>query len=235
MTTVLIADDHAAIRTGLRMIIESADDLEVVGEASDGAVAVRNARALRPDVVLMDVRMPGTDGIEATRVLAAENMAVLVLTTYDEDEAVFGAIRAGAAGFLLKTVDAPDLIAAVRRVAAGEGAIAPAVARRVFAAVGGARGAAGESDAERRRAARSRLETAALTERETQILAEIGRGASNGDIAARNGITLGTTKSHVSRILAKLGVESRTQAALLGRDAGLAASDRANGVPERDR
>lgn len=224
MTTVLIADDHAAIRAGLRMILESADDIEVVGEAADGAVAMRNARALRPDVVLMDVRMPGTDGIEATRALAGEGMAVLVLTTYDEDEAVFGAIGAGAAGFLLKTIDAPDLIAAVRRVAAGEGAIAPAVARRVLAAVAGEDGAPSSpdrADAHRRSEAISRLEAAGLTPRERAILGEIGEGASNGQIAQHGGITLGTTKSHVSRILAKLGVSSRTQAALLARDAGL--------------
>lgn len=223
MTSVLIADDHSAIRAGLRMILERADDIEVVGEAADGAVAVRNATRLQPDVVLMDVRMPGTDGIEATARLAAEGVAVLVLTTYDEDEAVFGAIRAGAAGFLLKTVEAPDLIAAVRRVAAGEGAIAPGVARRVFAAVAGEApgGDSDRGDAARRADATARLAGANLTDREAELLAEIGRGASNGDVAARLGITLGTTKSHVSHILAKLGLESRTQAALLARDAGL--------------
>ncbi|MGO2111315.1 MAG: response regulator [Pseudoclavibacter sp.] len=243
MTTVLIADDHAASRSGLRMILEHADDIEVVGEAADGAVAVRNARALRPDVVLMDVRMPGTDGIEATRELAADGVAVLVLTSYDGDDAVFGAIRAGAAGFLLKTVEAPDLLDAVRRVASGEGTIAPGVARRVLAAVAdhdavrpAATGAAaGPSPTGGRESATAhvpasteppstpsrRVADAGLTDRETELLIEIGRGASNSHIATRLGISLGTTKTHVSSILAKLGVESRTQAALLARDAGL--------------
>ncbi|GGA75875.1 DNA-binding response regulator [Pseudoclavibacter endophyticus] len=230
MTTVLIADDHAAIRAGLRMVLEHADGIEVVGEAADGAVAIRNARALRPDVVLMDVRMPGTDGIEATRELAAAGMAVLVLTSYDGDEAVFGAIRAGAAGFLLKTVEAGDLIEAVRRVAQGEGAIAPSVARRILAAVAGSEVGPSSADGHRDGAPRgglgaeaaARVASAGLTERELELLGEIGRGASNGAIARRLGITVGTTKSHVSSILAKLGLESRTQAALVARDAGVA-------------
>src|SRR5688572_5768302 len=132
---VLIADDHAAIRAGLRLVLDGADDIAVVGEAADGAVAVRQAAALRPDVVLMDIRMPQTDGIAATRAIVAEGLAeVLVLTTFDIDEYVFGALRAGAAGFLLKTVEPAALIDAVRRVAAGDGVIAPEVTRRLLAA-----------------------------------------------------------------------------------------------------
>lgn len=212
MIRVLLADDHAAIRAGLRMILEAAGDIEVVGEASDGAVAVRNARALSPDVVLMDMRMPGVDGATATRELAAEGVRVLVLTTYDEDDVVFAAISAGAAGFMLKTSEPSELVDAIRRVAAGQGVVAPEVTGRVLQAVG-QRDAPGES------AEAVRVREAGLTERELEILAAIGRGASNGDIAGEFHITLGTTKSHVSRILAKLAVDSRTRAALLARDA----------------
>lgn len=212
MIRVLLADDHAAIRAGLRMILEAAGDIEVVGEASDGAVAVRNARALSPDVVLMDMRMPGVDGATATRELAAEGVRVLVLTTYDEDDVVFAAISAGAAGFMLKTSEPRELVDAIRRVAAGLGVVAPEVTGRVLQAVG-QRDAPGES------AEAVRVREAGLTERELEILAAIGRGASNGDIAGEFHITLGTTKSHVSRILAKLAVDSRTRAALLARDA----------------
>lgn len=212
MIRVLLADDHAAIRAGLRMILEAAGDIEVVGEASDGVVAVRNARALSPDVVLMDMRMPGVDGATATRELAAEGVRVLVLTTYDEDDVVFAAISAGAAGFMLKTSEPRELVDAIRRVAAGQGVVAPEVTGRVLQAVG-QRDAPGES------AEAVRVREAGLTERELEILAAIGRGASNGDIAGEFHITLGTTKSHVSRILAKLAVDSRTRAALLARDA----------------
>ena len=139
MIRVLLADDHAAIRAGLRMLLATAGDIEVVGEAADGATAVANARALRPDVVLMDVRMPGTDGVTATRQVVEEGLAdVLVLTTFDLDEYVFGALRAGAAGFLLKSAEANDLVDAVRHVAAGDGVVAPEVTRRVLAELAGA-------------------------------------------------------------------------------------------------
>ncbi|WP_282852081.1 response regulator [Gulosibacter sediminis] len=210
MTRVLLADDHAAIRAGLRMMLEAADDIEVVGEASDGATAIGNARALKPDVVLMDMRMPGVDGAEATRVLAAEGTRVLVLTTYDEDDVVFAAINAGAAGFLLKTAEPSELVDAIRRVARGQGVVAPEVTARVLQAAAGARSET---------PAAAQVRGAGLTERELEILGAIGRGATNGEIAGELHITLGTTKQHVSRILAKLGVSSRTQAALLARDA----------------
>lgn len=207
---VLLADDHAAVRAGLRMVLESADGVEVVGEAGDGAAAVLNARALRPDVVLMDVRMPGTDGIEATAQITQAGLAqVLVLTTFDLDDAVFGALRAGAAGFLLKSASAGELIAAVRRVADGDGALSPEVVRRVLeAAVAGSAAPASEpgdgigGD---------------LTERERDVLDGMGRGLSNAAIASELVITEATAKTHVSRVLAKLGVTSRVQAALLAR------------------
>jgi DNA-binding NarL/FixJ family response regulator len=143
MITVLLADDHAAIRAGLRMMISTAEDIEVVGEAAEGRAAVTNARALRPDVVVMDVRMPGVDGVEATAQIVSEGLSqVLVLTTFDVDEVVFGALEVGAAGFLLKTAEPEAIIAAIRAVAAGDGVVAPEVTRRVLAAVAAPDGSA---------------------------------------------------------------------------------------------
>ncbi|MGO1318108.1 MAG: response regulator [Cellulomonadaceae bacterium] len=211
MIRVLVADDHAAIRSGLRLMLEGSGDVEVVGEASDGAAAVINARALRPDVVLMDVRMPAVDGIEATRTIVDEGLAdVLVLTSFDLDEYVLGALRAGAAGFLLKTVDAPTLQRAVRHVAAGEGMLAPEVTRRVL----------GQIAAEPAVAAAVPL-LDELTAREVEVLALVGRGLSNADIAADLVISEATVKTHVSRVLAKLGCASRVQAAIRARESGL--------------
>lgn len=209
---VLVADDHEAIRGGLRLLLEAAG-LIVVGEAGDGAAAVRNARALRPDVVLMDVRMPGTDGIAATRAIVDEGLAqVLVLTTFDLDDAVFGALRAGAAGFLLKTADAPTIIDAVHRVARGEGVMAPEVTRRVldaFAAIPDPRAAAPHPG------------IAALTDRERDVLVCLGEALSNADTAARLHISTATAKTHVSRVLAKLGCATRLQASVIARESGL--------------
>ena len=209
---VVVADDQAAIRTGLAMILGSAPDIEVVAEAGDGLEALALARRLTPDLVLMDIRMPGVDGIEATRRLVREGVCdVLVLTTFDLDTYVDGALAAGAAGFLLKTVEAPALIAAVRAVARGDGVLAPEVTRRVL----------------------SRLPTAAnpattpppgldeLTARERDVLACLGRGLSNAEIATELVISEATTKTHVSRVLAKLGLRSRVQAAIAARTAGL--------------
>jgi DNA-binding NarL/FixJ family response regulator len=208
---VVVADDQAAIRTGLVMILDSAPDITVVGEAADGLAAVTMARDRKPDVVLMDIRMPGIDGIEATRRLVGESVCeVLVLTTFDLDEYVDSALAAGAAGFLLKSVEAPALLAAVRAVARGDGVLAPEVTRRVIARLG----------APARRPVRPPgLDD--LTPRETDVLACLGRGLSNAEIAATLVITEATTKTHVSRVLTKLGLRSRVQAAIAAQDAGL--------------
>ncbi len=225
MIRVLLADDHGAIRAGLRLLLETTDDVQVVGEAADGGAAVTNARALRPDVVLMDVRMPGVDGVAATRTIVEERLAeVLVLTTFDLDEYVFGALRAGAAGFLLKSAEPAALVDAVRRVAAGDGVVAPEVTRRVIAAfaagvpapaapVGPVAAPAG--------APPSGSLPDGLTPRELDVLAALGRGLSNQAIADELVITEATAKTHVSRVLAKLGVTSRVQAAIAAREAGV--------------
>ena len=209
---VLLADDHAAIRSGLRLMLEQSGGITVVGEASDGAAAVTNARSLRPDVVLMDIRMPDVDGIEATRqIIRAHDADVLVLTTFDLDEYVFGALRAGAAGFLLKTVDSATLVDAVLRVAAGEGMLAPEVTRRLLTEFAAAPTTVAEAPAT----------LADLTPREHEVLVGLGQGLSNGDIGAQLVISEATVKSHVSHVLAKLDCSSRMQAAVLAREAGL--------------
>lgn len=210
---VIVADDHAAIRSGLRLILEADGDLTVVAEAADGTSAVTNARALRPDVVLMDIRMPGTDGIAATRTIVADGLAeVLILTTFDLDEYVFGALRAGAAGFLLKTADASTLVDAVRRVAAGEGVVAPEVTRRLLNAF---------AQMPERVAPEDAADLAGLTDREREVLAGLGQGLSNAGLASTLGFSEATAKTHVSRVLAKLGCTSRVQAAILARERGL--------------
>ena len=220
---VLVADDHAAIRAGLRLLLEAADGVEVVAEAADGDAAVTNTRALRPDVVLMDLRMPGTDGVEATRTITAEGLAdVLVLTTFDLDEYVHGALAAGAAGFLLKSAEPADLVRAVRQVAAGDGVLAPEVTRRVLARLGGTAPPPSDAAAPAAvpREADPRLD--GLTPREVDVLTALGRGLSNQEISAELVISEATTKTHVSRVLAKLQVPSRMQAAVVARRCGLA-------------
>ncbi|MGW0249516.1 response regulator [Nocardia goodfellowii] len=207
---VLIADDHGAIRAGLRMILDSAEDIEVVGEAADGDVAVAQTRALRPDVVLMDVRMPGVDGITATERITAGNLArVLILTTFDLDEYVFRTLRAGAAGFVLKSTSGAALVDSVRAVAAGDGVLAPEVTKAVITAFA-------SSAAETQTPAPAGL--ADLTDREREVLDCLGDGLSNAQIAERLFIGETTVKTHVSRVLTKLGVRSRVQAAIVARE-----------------
>jgi DNA-binding NarL/FixJ family response regulator len=211
---IIVADDHEVVRTGFAAILDTQPDFTVVGTACDGAEAVRACRELRPDVVLMDVRMPGTDGIEATRQLSAamDGPRVLILTTFDLDEYVYDALCAGASGFLLKDVTAERLFDAVRVVAAGEALLAPTVTRRLIGEFARLRPNA---------AAPSPAGLAALTPRETQVLRLVAEGLSNPEIAARLVVTEETVKTHVSRVLSKLGLRDRTQAVVTAYESGL--------------
>ncbi len=213
MITVLIADDQALVRGGLRMILDAQDDLEVVGEAADGREALAALRELRPDVVLMDVRMPVLDGISATRAVVAEQLRsrVLVLTTFDHDEIVYDAMKAGASGFLLKTAPPAQLIEGVRTVAAGDALLGPTITRRLV-----------ESYVSRPRpgeAASPQLE--GLTDREREVLVLIARGLSNGEIAGRLFISEATVKTHVNHLFQKLDLSGRVQAVVLAYESGL--------------
>lgn len=215
MIRLVVVDDQQMIRTGLRMVLETEPDLEVVGEASDGDSAVRLVARERPDVVLMDVRMPGVDGIEATRRIASADgdgdarVAVIVLTTFDLDEYIFGALRAGAAGFLLKDAPADDLVAAIRIVAKGDALLAPSVTKRLIA------------EYVSRPEATRPPGLDEITEREEEVLRLVARGLSNAEIAAELFLGETTVKTHVSRLLLKLGVRDRVQLVVAAYASGL--------------
>jgi DNA-binding NarL/FixJ family response regulator len=216
MITVLLADDHPLIRKGFRLILDAEPDIEVAGEASDGVMAVSMASALLPDVVLMDVRMPKRDGIEATRDIAAAGLRsrVLILTTFDLDDYVYAGLHAGASGFLLKDTQPDDLVAAIRTIAVGDSVLAPAATRRLIRRFT-ARQPQQPGD---QRAVQIRR---ALTPREQDVFALIAAGLSNGEIAARMHLSAGTVKVHVGRILAKLGLRDRVQAVVLAYETAL--------------
>jgi DNA-binding NarL/FixJ family response regulator len=216
-TRVLVVDDEALLRTAFSSLIDAEDDLVVVGDAADGRQAVEKATRLRPDVVVMDVRMPVMDGIEATRQITGDQITgdqgtggprVLILTTFDLDEYVFDALRAGASGFALKSRPLEELLSAIRTVAAGEALLAPSVTRRLIAHFA------------RRAPARSPA-LAELTEREREVLALVARGLSNAELAETLHVSLPTVKTHVSRILTKLGARDRTQLVVLAYESGL--------------
>ncbi|MDX2682746.1 response regulator transcription factor [Streptomyces soliscabiei] len=214
MTTVLIVDDQALQRLGFSMLLEQQSDLTVVGEAGHGAEAVRKAAELRPDVVLMDIRMPGMDGIEATRriVQAGGRSHVLVLTTFDLDEHAYAALRAGASGFLLKDALPDELVAGIRAVAAGDAVIAPGLTRKLIDAF---------SDRLPGRSPEQERMLSALTERELEVLTAIASGWSNIEIGERLNLAESTVKTHVSRILAKIDARDRVQAVIFAYDTGL--------------
>ncbi|MCW6009174.1 response regulator transcription factor [Micromonospora sp. CPCC 205371] len=212
---VLLADDQVLVRTGFKLLLDSEDDIEVVGEAANGSEAVNLARAHRPDVVLMDIRMPVLDGIKATREIAGtrglEQVRVLILTTYDTDEYVFEALEAGASGFLLKDSGPAELLHAIRVVAAGEALLAPRITRRLIAQFTAARAIQHVAD--------GRL--AVLTQREREVLALVGRGLSNDEIATELTLSPATARTHVSRAMVKLGARDRAQLVVAAYETGL--------------
>ena len=211
---VLLVDDHAMVRSGFAMVLSVEDDIEVVGEAADGIEAVEHARATRPDVVLMDVQMPRMDGIEATRLLVAEDLGhVVIVTTFDRDDYLFDALQAGASGFLLKNAGPEQLLDAVRAAGRGHALLAPEVTRRVIGRM------AGERTADPDRPEPAGL--AHLTAREREVLVLLGRGLSNAEIAGELVLGEATVKTHVSNVLAKLHLRDRVQAVIYAYDAGL--------------
>jgi DNA-binding NarL/FixJ family response regulator len=211
---VLLADDQALVRAGFRALLDAEPDIEVVGEAGDGAQAVRLAAQSRPDLVLMDIRMPGTDGLAATRQIAADpalaGTRIVILTTFELDEYVFEALRSGASGFLVKDTEPTDLVRAVRAVAAGDGLLSPGVTRRVI-----------EQFAVRAASPRPPRELAELTDREREVTALVGAGLSNEEIAQRLVVSRATAKTHVSRAMVKLGARDRAQLVVFAYEAGL--------------
>jgi DNA-binding NarL/FixJ family response regulator len=211
--SVLLVDDQALVRSGFKLIVDAQDDMEVVGEASDGRAAIEEAARLHPDVVLMDVRMPEVDGIAATRTIVGDRpeARVLVLTTFDEDRVVYDAMKAGASGFLLKSAPPAQFVDAVRTVAAGDALLAPSVTRRLVEDFV-RRPPPGESSA---------TQLGDLTDREREVLTLIGRGRSNAEIAGELFVSGATVKTHVNRILSKLGLRDRVQAVVLAYETGL--------------
>ena len=231
MISVLLVDDHSLIRMGFRLVLDAEADIEVVGEAADGTAAVSMCSALRPDVVLMDIRMPGHDGIEATRDIVAAGLPskVLILTTFDLDDYVYDGLRAGASGFLLKDTQPADLVAAIRTIAAGDAVLAPGATSRLVRQFASQRPepAGGEADTQPG-SARIRQ---ALTGREQDVFSRIAAGMSNSEIAASLFLSEGTVKVHVGRILAKLGLRDRVQAVVLAYESRLITP----GTPPADR
>ena len=215
-TSILLVDDQPLLRMGFRMVLESQDDLVVVGEASDGGEAVRLTAELDPDIVLMDVRMPGVDGIEATSRIIGQGLRsrVIILTTFDLDEYAFAGLRAGASGFLLKDVPPNDLLSGIRAVATGDAVVSPSVTRRLLDSFAHRLPGPHEAPAD------ARLDL--LTAREREVLLELARGCSNAEIAAELVLSEATVKTHVRRILAKLQLRDRVQAVVFAYDIGLA-------------
>ncbi len=214
MIRVALADDQALVRAGFRALLDAEDDIEVVGEASEGDEAVRVARRERPDVMLMDIRMPGTDGLEATRAITGDerlgNVRIVILTTFDLDEYVFEALRIGASGFLVKDTDPAELVQAVRAVARGDALLSPGVTRRLVAEF-----------ATRSRQPAPVADLDLLTEREREVVALVGEGLSNDEIAERLIMSPATAKTHVSRAMIKLGARDRAQLVVLAYESGL--------------
>ncbi|GGS91978.1 response regulator [Nonomuraea spiralis] len=220
---VLLADDQPLIRAGLRMVVEGTPGVEIAGEAGTGAQAVRLVRELRPDVVVMDIRMPGMDGIEATQAITAESAGtrVIMLTTFDDDANVYASLRAGASGFLVKDMALEDILTAVHVVAAGDALIAPSVTRRLIADFAGSARSAGAGPPPR--------EPTGVTVREREVLTLVGGGLSNAEIAAELHISPGTAKAHVASLLAKLSARDRVQLVIAAYDAGLVSPRATNG------
>ena len=211
---VALADDQALVRAGFRALLNAQDDVEVVAEAADGDEAVRVAREHKPDVILMDIRMPGTDGLEATRAVSADpalaDVHILILTTFEEDEYVFEAIRVGASGFLVKDTEPAELVHAVRVVAAGDALLSPSVTRRLIAEF-----------ASKAKKVQSPATLNVLTEREREVVALVGEGLTNDEIAARLVVSPATAKTHVSRAMIKLAARDRAQLVVLAYESGL--------------
>ncbi|MFF1732428.1 response regulator [Streptomyces sp. NPDC058247] len=216
---VVLADDQPLVRSGLRVLIADTPDLEVVGEAANGEEAVRLAKEVSPDVIVMDIRMPGMNGIEATSLVTSGPGAtrVLVLTTFDEDDHVYGALRAGASGFAVKDMALDDILAAIRVVAAGDALIAPGITRRLIADF------VGRPEPSPARAPRP---VEGITEREREVLTLVGLGRSNSEIADELYITVATTKSHVARLFTKLGARDRVQLVIIAYESGLVSAPR---------